>query len=142
MKKILVLLISLLFTVGCQGNTQVINPSTSISNKKEAEERAGMTITLPESFKVVNFVVIENEQIEVLDDKGTSIRKSINQMSQTGDYTEYSMAELFENHNAMIKGDNDIYYFASFEKEGYYYSVYSEEGYSRDVILEYINEIQ
>lgn len=145
MKKyfILFLLLALLFLPSCKSKDNgatLANPFSEFDNKEEAEKEVGFSITAPSGVKV--YRVLKDTMIELLYENGICIRKSISDKEDiSGVYNTYST--ILNENGMVLKGDNNIFYLATWKNSKYSYSIYlKENGVSKDELLKIVSSVK
>lgn len=141
---LLILLATLsLFFFSCKGknnNSELPNPFAEFSNKEDAEKEVGFSITSPDGAKV--YRVLKDTMIELLYENGMCIRKSTSDKEDiSGVYNTYSTV-LYKD-GVVLKGDNNIFYLATWKNDKYSYSIYlKENGVSEDELQDIVSSVK
>lgn len=119
-----------------EGNTQIANPvveyGMDAASLELASEAVGFSITLPESVKVQNYIVINGETLEIVFDGGyirkVSADSGIEDIS--GDYNEYENDEVKDvgGIEVTLKGNADKIMLAIWTAGDYTYCIGATNG--------------
>ena len=118
-------------------SAQIPNPFVDCDTLAQAEQLAGLSLTLPADIKTNGISVLSGDMIQVLCEHGLSIRKALGDEDISGDYNTYPQVETVavQGHAVTLKGEGDQVTVAVWTADGYTYAVHSETGLSRDAAL-------
>ena len=123
------------------GGMQIPNPFINCDTMTEAADLAGFSVVLPKAADMLQ--AVKGSMIQALyGDNGSdmTIRKAAGSGDISGDYNVYAQTEIAG--DATLKGANDTFSLAIWEKDGYTYSVSVSQALSQAAMLELVYAIQ
>jgi len=110
-----------------ENNVQIPNPFANHANLTQAAQAVGFSITAPDMLdgyfqRIIQ--TIRGEMIQIIyrnDDSVAQVRKAAGNGDISGDYHDYSQVKVVD--GVTIKGVNDAFSLAVWEKDGYTYSI-------------------
>lgn len=122
-------------------DVQIPNPFIDCDSMDAAAELAGFDMTLPRTADILQ--VIEGSMIQAFygeDGNDMLIRKASGTGDISGDYNEYAQTETVD--GVTLKGENDTFSLAIWEKDGYTYSISVGEALGQTDMLALVAAIQ
>ena len=128
-------------------NTQMKNPiveyGMDADSLKTAQEAVGFKMTVPQSVKAENYIVISGKTLEI-DFDGGYIRKAKGSGDISGDYNDYTDVEVknVNGKEVTLKGNNGKIMLAIWVDGDYTYCIGMPAGVSEADMISYVNTIQ
>ena len=130
-------------------NVQIANPFTNYETLKEAETAAGFTFDVPDAIAnsgISAYRVMtadEGSMIEIRYENGADLRKAPGDADISGDFETYAQQQTVTvgDHEALLKGKDDVVYLATWSADGYTYAASSEEGLTAETMSDLIASI-
>ena len=125
----------------------VTNPMSEIHSLDEAHSQLGYSLSIPDIENTTKEYYLINTIIEVRyishDEEKYVIRKDIGSEDCSGIYTTYEETKTISSNgiNITIRGNNNLYYLATWTSNDYTYSFYTVDGLDETTLLSYIEEI-
>ena len=128
------------------GQEQVTNPFVTYQSLEEAQEAAGFTLSVPESFEgagrreiaVIDGRIIDVTYLDGEDNRVLTIRKGTGEEDISGDYNEYPQEDVteLEGLSVTVRGDGKRIFLALWQEGGYSYAVSFDDGGTQDQLQE------
>ena len=133
------------------GQEQVTNPFVTYQSLEEAQEAAGFTLSVPESFEgagrreiaVIDGRIIDVTYLDGEDNRVLTIRKGTGEEDISGDYNEYPQEDVteLEGLSVTVRGDGKRIFLALWQEEGYSYAVSIDKGGTQDQLKEIMKTV-
>jgi hypothetical protein len=133
------------------GQEQVTNPFVTYQSLEEAQEAAGFTLSVPESFEgagrreiaVIDGRIIDVTYLDGEDNRVLTIRKGTGEEDISGDYNEYPQEDVteLEGLSVTVRGDGKRIFLALWQEEGYSYAVSFDKGGTQDQLKEIMKTV-
>ena len=133
------------------GQEQVTNPFVTYQSLEEAQEAAGFTLPVPESFEgaarreiaVIDGRIIDVTYLDGEDNRVLTIRKGTGEEDISGDYNEYPQEDVteLEGLSVTVRGDGKRIFLALWQEEGYSYAVSFDKGGTQDQLKEIMKTV-
>jgi hypothetical protein len=133
------------------GQEQVTNPFVTYQSLEEAQEAAGFTLSVPESFEgagrreiaVIDGRIIDVTYLDGEDNRVLTIRKGTGEEDISGDYNEYQQEDVteLEGLSVTVRGDGKRIFLALWQEEGYSYAVSFDKGGTQDQLKEIMKTV-
>lgn len=133
------------------GQEQVTNPFVTYQSLEEAQEAAGFTLSVPESFEgagrreiaVIDGRIIDVTYLDGEDNRVLTIRKGTGEEDISGDYNEYPQEDVteLEGLSVTVRGDGERIFLALWQEKGYSYAVSFDDGGTQDQLKEIMKTV-
>lgn len=133
------------------GQEQVTNPFVTYQSLEEAQEAAGFTLSVPESFEgagrreiaVIDGRIIDVTYLDGEDNRVLTIRKGTGEEDISGDYNEYPQEDVteLEGLSVTVRGDGKRIFLALWQEGGYSYAVSFDKGGTQDQLKEIMKTV-
>lgn len=140
MKKITILLISVLLCACSTNNTQMANPWTSYETLNEAKSNVSFDVSCPTE-EGATYQVMNKELFE-MDYGDVSLRKSKSNQDISGDYNEYDHTwnMNYDGMSVFCKGKGDKIHCAIWYRGEFAYSMTSQNGITEEMFHDIVNK--
>lgn len=128
---------------------QIVNPWTDCATIEEAEGAAGFNFDSVKSAEVNSVSVMKGEEYNIIQisfydgDNKVTIRKANTVEGISGDYNAYTQKTpiIKDEVTVTLRGNDDLYSFAEWDRNGYFYSISCEQVVELEIIESYINVV-
>lgn len=128
---------------------QIANPWSDCTTIEEAEDIAGFNFDSVKSAEVNSISVMKGTDYSIIQiafydgENKVTIRKANIEDSISGDYNVYNQEKpvIKEEVTISVRGNDDLYSFAEWDRNGYSYSISCEQVVELEIIESYVNMV-